>query len=100
MAKITIENTREHDITIFATGEAIFATGEDGVVQVTVPGARQDPADKNKLVHGRAEADDAFITAAKKNPVVTHYFEEGWLRIAKQPAKEPAKQEPKQPAKE
>jgi len=56
MAKIILENTREHDITI-------FATGEDGVVQVTVPGARQDPADKNKLVHGRAEADDAFITA-------------------------------------
>ena len=51
-------------------------------------------------VGGRAEADDAFVTAAKKNPVVSHYFDEGWLRIAKQPAKEPAKQEPKQPAKE
>lgn len=93
MAKITIENTREHDITI-------NATGEDGVVQVTVPSARQDPADKNKSVNGRADADDAFVAAAKKSPVVAHYFEEGWLRIAKQPAKEPAKQEPKQPAKE
>ncbi len=95
MGKITLENTREHDITI-------NATGEDGVVQVIVPGARQDPADKNKLVHGRAEADDAFVTAAKKHPVVSHYFDEGWLRIAaaKQPAKESVKQEQKQPAKE
>lgn len=89
MAKIILENTREHDITI-------NAAGEDGVVQVTVPGARQDPNDKNELVNGRAEADDSVVAAAKKHPVVAHYFDEGWLRVAKQPAKEPAKQ----PAKE
>ena len=93
MAKIILENTREHDITL-------SVAGADGLVQVTVPGARQDPTDKHKLVNGTAESDDDFVAAAKKNPVVAHYFEEGWLRIAKQPAKEPAKQEPKQPAKE
>ena len=94
MAKIILENTREHDITLNVTAES----GE--LLQVTVPAARQSPNDKNELVSGRAEADDAIVTAAKKNPVVSHYFDEGWLRIAKQPAKEPAKQEPKQPAKE
>ena len=94
MAKIILENTREHDITLNVTGES----GE--LVQVTVPAARQSPNDKNELVNGRAEADDSVVAAAKKNAVVAHYFDEGWLRIAKQPAKEPAKQEPKQPAKE
>lgn len=92
MAKIILENTREHDISLNLTAE----TGE--VLQVTVPAARQSANDKNELVHGRAEADDAIVAAAKKNPVVAHYFDEGWLRFAKQPAKQA--QEAKQPAKE
>ena len=92
MAKIILENTREHDITLNLTAES----GE--LHQVTIPAARQNPADKNELVHGRSEADDAIVAAAKKNPVVAHYFEAGWLRVAKQPAK-PA-QDAKQPAKE
>lgn len=90
MAKIILENTREHDITINVTAES----GE--LLQVTVPAARQSATDKNETVAGRTETDDAIVAAAKKNPVVAHYFDEGWLRVAKQPAKEPAKQ----PAKE
>ncbi len=85
MAKITLENTREHDISL-----AVVAAG--GATQVTIPAARQDAADKNKLVNGSAEADDAFVTAARKSPVVAHYFDEGWLRVAKQPVKPAAKE--------
>ncbi len=73
MAKVTVENTREHDITINAHNKS----GE--LVQVTIPAARQDAADKNKLVNGSAEVDDEFVAAAKKYAVVKHYFEEGWL---------------------
>lgn len=80
MAKILIENTREHDITL-------NAAGAEGVVQVTVPGARQDANDKNKLVYGVAEADDALVEEAKKSPVVAHYFKEGWLRLPKAASK-------------
>lgn len=74
MAKL--ENTREHDITISAVLKGV-------VTQATVPGARQNPDNRNELIHGVAEVDDALIAAAKKDsPVVAHYFEEGWLRPA------------------
>lgn len=92
MAKIILENTREHDITLNVTAES----GE--LAQVTVPAARQSPTDKNEIINGQAEADDSVVAAAKKNPVVAHYFGEGWLRVAKQPAKQA--QDAKQPAKE
>jgi len=92
MAKIILENTREHDITLNVTAES----GE--WVQVTVPAARQSQADKNEIINGQAEADDSIVSAAKKNQVVAHYFSEGWLRVAKQPAKQA--QDAKQPAKE
>lgn len=88
MAKIILQNTREHDITI----NAMSASGE--VAQVTVPAARQSQDDKNVLINGQAEADDAVVEAAKKSPVVAHYFEEGWLQIAttdKKASKAPAK---------
>lgn len=73
MAKTILENTREHDITL-------NATNNDGeLVQVTVPAARQSDNDKNVLVNGRVEVDDAFVGAAKKSAVVKHYFSDGWL---------------------
>lgn len=85
MAKILIENTREHDITVNVPGGA----GE--VVQVTVPAARQNPEDKSELINGRAEVDDSIIEAGRQNPVVAHYFEEGWLRVVvSKPAAKPA----------
>lgn len=78
MAKIFLENTREHDITL-------NAANKDGeLAQVTVPAARQSQTDKNEVMLGRIETDDAIVAAAKKNPVVAHYFDEGWLRVAKQ----------------
>lgn len=80
MAKIILENTREHDITINAHNK----NGE--LEQVTIPGARQSAEDKNKLVNGRIDADEEFVSAAKKHAVVKHYFEEGWL-VSGKPAK-------------
>lgn len=77
MANVTLENTREHDITLSITG----ASGE--LVQVTIPAARQNHDDKTEIVYGRTDADNAVILAAKKSPVVEHYFDEGWLRVAK-----------------
>lgn len=73
MAKVTVENTREHDITINAHNKS----GE--LVQITIPAARQSESDKNNLVNGSAEVDDEFVAAAKKHAVVKHYFDEGWL---------------------
>lgn len=92
MAKIILENTREHDITL----NAVNNDGE--LVQVIVPAARQSQTDKNEIINGQAEADDSVVASAKKNPVVAHYFSEGWLRGAKQLAKQA--QDAKQPAKE
>lgn len=85
MATVTIENSREHDITLSVV------TGE-GPATITVPGARQNPEDRNELINGRSEADDAFLAEAKKNPVVAHYFDAGWLREAKSAAKKAAKE--------
>lgn len=83
MAKVQVENLREHDITV-------HATNDDGVVgQVTVPAAKQNPDDRSELVPGVAEMDSAMLAAARRDsPVVRHYFEEGWLRqVAKTTAK-------------
>lgn len=74
MAKL--ENTREHDITISAMIKGV-------VVRATVPGARQNPENRNELINGVAEVDGELIGQAKKDsPVVAHYFGEGWLRTA------------------
>lgn len=87
MAKIILENHREHDITL---------AHEAGTL--VVPAARDSATKKGETVPGVAEADDALIAdLRKKSPVVEHYFAEGWLRVAKQ-AKAAA--EAKQPAKE
>lgn len=74
MAKIILENTREHDIILsHASGNLI------------VPASRQNPDDESKSVAGVAEADDAVIADLQKNSaVVEHYFSEGWLRTPKQ----------------
>lgn len=86
MAKVLLENTREHDITL-------ALKSKDGVVhQVTIPGARQNPANRNELIHGVGEADSEHIDLAKKtSPVVAHYFEEGWLKTASKKAIEDQK---------
>jgi ParB-like chromosome segregation protein Spo0J len=76
MAKVLIENTREHDITLSALVKTV-------TVQATVPGARQNPDNRNELIHGVAEVDGELLDLAKKNsPVVQHYFDEGWLKPA------------------
>ena len=78
MAKIKLENTREHEITISGLDE----NGE--LVQVTTPGSRAHPTEQGQVVNGVTEADDAFIDAmTKKSKAVRHYFDEGWLVIVK-----------------
>jgi hypothetical protein len=73
MPKITLENLREHDITLHLPQEG------GGLVQATIPAAKIG-ADE-KLAPGEAEVDDELIEAAgKSSPVVRHYFDEGWLR--------------------
>lgn len=68
-----LTNTREHDITIHAV------VGEE-VKQVTIPGSRQDPEDRSKLVLSEVEVDDALVAAATKDSkAVAAFFEEGWL---------------------
>ena len=86
MAKVILENTREHDITVHLQSKG-------GVIsQVTVPGARQNPDNRNELIHGVAEVDGELIEGAKKaSPVVAHYFEEGWLKPATKKAIEDQK---------
>lgn len=86
MAKVLVFNTREHDIVLSAT------TKSAGIASVTVPCATQQEGDKSKLDHGKAVVDSEFLAAAQKNPVVQHYFEEGWLRGK---AEQKEKEEPK-----
>ena len=78
MAKITLENTREHELSI--TG-----LDEDGnFTQVVIPAATQHPTNQGKFVNGTAEADGAFVAAmTKKSKVIQHYFDEGWLVSSK-----------------
>lgn len=86
MAKILLENTREHDLTLHLSGKG-------GVIEsVTIPGARQNPDNRNELIHGVGEADGDLVEAAKKaSPIVKHYFEEGWLKPASKKAIEDQK---------
>lgn len=85
MAKIIIQNTREHDITLN------LVTDKNEIVSTTIPGARQDPEDRTKFDFGEAEVESELIAAArKKSPVVNHYFDEGWLREKKAPASKKA----------
>lgn len=81
MALVTVENTREHEITL----NVVPKGGE--LAQVTIPAARQSADDKNKIVNGSAQIDDALIAEARKDKVVAHYFDEGWLQIVKKPGK-------------
>jgi|GEM_PF-2845734 hypothetical protein len=77
MAKIQLKNTRTHDITL-------HLVSNDQVSSVTIPAARPDSEDDNKLIHGVAEADGELVAAArKKHAPVKHYFDEGWLIEAK-----------------
>lgn len=77
MAKVILENTREHDITLSALDD----NGE--LVQITIPSARQSTVDREQLVNGVAEADDSFIEAVtKKSKAVAAYFDEGWLVVS------------------
>ncbi len=77
MAKIILENSREHDITL----SGLNSDGE--LVQVTIPAARQDGNDRDTLINGIAEAEDDFVEAVtKKSAAVRHYFDEGWLVVS------------------
>jgi hypothetical protein len=95
MAKIILENTREHEVSISGMDE------NGDLVQVTVPAARQHPTEQGEFINGVTEADDAFVNAiVKKSKAVAHYFEEGWLVVVKSAAADKksaaAKQESKQ----
>lgn len=79
MAKIILENLREHEITIAGLDDS----GE--LVQVIVPASRQNPNVPDEIVVGSAEADDTFVEAMRKKPVVASYFDQDWLRIAASP---------------
>jgi hypothetical protein len=78
MAKIIIENTREHEVSISGLNE------NSELVQVTVPSARQHPTEQGEFINGAVEADDAFVNAMKKkSKAVQFYFDEGWLVVVK-----------------
>lgn len=75
MAKVRLENTRGHDITLMVRDKE---TGE--TLQATVPMAREVTEDgKKALRNGEAEVDDAILAAAKTNPACKAYFADGWL---------------------
>lgn len=74
MAKMVLENTRPHMISLHAAG--------DQVKTVSIPGARPD--EEQKMVNGRAEVDGEIVAQARKNSkVVKAYFDDGWLREVK-----------------
>lgn len=74
MAKVLIENSRDHDLVLSRMDK------DNGIVSVTIPGARQDPSDRNQVIKGLAEVEQEHIDlCTKASPVVKHYFEEGWL---------------------
>lgn len=75
MAIVKLLNTSESDITI-------NVMKGDEVVSTTIPGAKQDPEDRKKLIPGRGEIEDSVLDAAMKRPVVAHYFDAGLLRKA------------------
>lgn len=78
MAKVTIINTREHEITL-------SARDKNGVIRsVDIPRAKPDPVDpKEPLVFGTAEIEGELLGEAKKKPAVAAYFDNGWLKIQK-----------------
>lgn len=76
MAKVLLENTREHDLTISVSVKGV-------VTHATIPGARQNPNNRNELINGVGEVDSEVIDAAKKSsPVVAGWFDDGALRQA------------------
>lgn len=75
MAKVKLLNTGESDITI-------NVMKGDEVVSTTIPGAKQNPEDRKKLIPGEGEIEDSILDAALKRQVVAYYFEEGILRRA------------------
>lgn len=76
MAKIVLENTRPHLI-------SLHVAGEDKQIQtVSVPGAR--PNADQVMVNGSAVVDGDLVEIAREqSAVVEHYFREGWLREIK-----------------
>lgn len=90
MAKIIIENTRAHDITL---------SHKSGTV--VVPAARENATKRDEIIHGTAEADEAVVADLRKSsPVVEHYFAEGWLRMPKRATKAETKEPEKDPKKD
>jgi hypothetical protein len=91
MAKVTIENTREHDIILAAQSTT-----------VTVPAARpnDNPDAKDKTIPGSIVMDDSFLKEAQKSDVVKYYFSDGWLRQGqgKSPAAPVEEKKPAPPA--
>jgi hypothetical protein len=75
MAKVILENSRSHDITL-------HLSQKDQVSSVTIPAAKQNPQDREQLIPGRAEVDGGLVAATMKSyPVVKHYFDKGWLKV-------------------
>ena len=83
MAKVLVENTREHPI------DLNFADEKTKEAQlVTVPPATLSD---NKLQNGWIEIDAAVLKSARANKGVEAYFTEGYLVLAGEVAEKAAK---------
>ena len=80
MAKVTLENNTERQIHL-----------NIGKEKYIVPSAKENPDDRQEIVNGTLEIDFAVVEEARKHPVATHYFKQGWLKVINEPADEPKK---------
>jgi hypothetical protein len=83
MAKVLVFNTREHSIHLNIPGTATDSKGKPYVPQepVVVPPAKMGERDgQPEKINGQLLIESEHLEAAKKHPVVQHYFKEGWLR--------------------
>lgn len=82
MAKVTVLNRTERDVTI-------HHKTENELVSVTIPAGKM--GEGNRIVPGQAEMDDTLLTAARKKPVVDAMFSEDILSLAEK--KKPAEKQ-------
>jgi hypothetical protein len=75
LAQVKIKNTREHEIHLNLPHRA----------PTIIPAAKPSELDPSKIVHGQALVDSEVLDLLADNPVIKHYFDEGWLVEVKPP---------------
>lgn len=71
---MVLENTTEHEITISTASPT-------GIQAFIIPASKQNPENRNELIHGQADVDMAVVGPIRdRNLAVASYFESGDLR--------------------